>query len=134
MHCIKLLGQRLMTRDFDRQVAEFHVCIAVLNGFTSLGIPSLKPRDRSVREKGNPVHHLIYATEPMVDRSSASPSSYPVLLRSPRKRPPNQGQRPLKASALFQNGAEELARAVLNRGGEQVFRCAFLANASLIEE
>ena len=60
----------------------------------------------------------------MVDRSSASPSSYPVLLRSPRKRSPNRGQRPLKASALFQNGAEELARAVLNRGGEQVFRCA----------
>ena len=39
MHCVKLLGQRLSARDFDRQVAEFQVRVAVLNGFTSLGIP-----------------------------------------------------------------------------------------------
>ena len=42
MHCIKLLGQRLMARDFDRQVAEFQVRVAVLNGFTALGIPVTK--------------------------------------------------------------------------------------------
>ena len=42
MHCVKLLGQRLMTRDFDRQVAEFQVRVAVLNGFTALGIPVTK--------------------------------------------------------------------------------------------
>ena len=35
----KLLGQRLMARDFDRQLAEFQVRAAVLNGFTALGIP-----------------------------------------------------------------------------------------------
>ena len=40
MHCVKLLGQRLMARDFDRQVAEFQVRVAVLNGFTALGIPA----------------------------------------------------------------------------------------------
>jgi hypothetical protein len=39
MHCVKLLGQRLASRDFDRQVAEFQVRVAVLNGFTALGIP-----------------------------------------------------------------------------------------------
>lgn len=39
MHCVKLLGQRLMARDFDRQVAEFQVRVAVLNGSTALGIP-----------------------------------------------------------------------------------------------
>jgi len=39
MHCIKLLGQRLAARDFDRQVAEFQVRVAILNGFTALGIP-----------------------------------------------------------------------------------------------
>ena len=39
MHCVKLLGQRLMARDFDRQVAEFQVRVAVLNDFTALGIP-----------------------------------------------------------------------------------------------
>jgi hypothetical protein len=42
MHCIKLLGQRLMAQDFDRQVAEFQVRVAVLNGFTALGIPVTK--------------------------------------------------------------------------------------------
>jgi hypothetical protein len=36
---VKLLGLRLMARDFDRQVAEFQVRLAVLNGFTALGIP-----------------------------------------------------------------------------------------------
>ena len=39
MHCVKLLGQRLAARDFDRQVAEVQVRVAVLNGFTALGTP-----------------------------------------------------------------------------------------------
>jgi hypothetical protein len=39
MHCLKLLGQRMSARDFDRQVAEFQIRVAVLNGFTALGIP-----------------------------------------------------------------------------------------------
>lgn len=39
MNCVKLLGQRLMARDFDRQVAELHVRVAVLNGYTALGTP-----------------------------------------------------------------------------------------------
>lgn len=39
MHCLKLPGHRLSARDFDRQVAEFQVRVAVLNGFTALGTP-----------------------------------------------------------------------------------------------
>ena len=39
MNCIKLLGQSLVVRDFERQVAELQVRIAVLNGCTALGIP-----------------------------------------------------------------------------------------------
>lgn len=39
MHCIKLLGQRLSARNFDRQITEVHVRIAVLNRFTALGVP-----------------------------------------------------------------------------------------------
>jgi hypothetical protein len=39
---VKLLGQRLMARDFDRQVAELQVRIAVLNGYTALGIADTK--------------------------------------------------------------------------------------------
>ena len=35
----KLPGQRLMARDFDCQVAELQVRIAILNGYTALGIP-----------------------------------------------------------------------------------------------
>lgn len=39
MHCIKLLGQRLTARDFERQITEVHVRVAILNRFTTLGIP-----------------------------------------------------------------------------------------------
>jgi hypothetical protein len=39
MHCVELLGQRLTARDFDRQVAEVQVRVAVRNGFTALGGP-----------------------------------------------------------------------------------------------
>ena len=39
MHCLKLMGQSLMARDFDRQVAEIQIRIAVLNRDTALGIP-----------------------------------------------------------------------------------------------
>lgn len=42
MHLVKLLGQRLMARDFDRQVAEVEVRIAILNGYAALGIPAQK--------------------------------------------------------------------------------------------
>ena len=43
MHCVKLLGQSLMARDFDRQVAELQIRAAVLNGYTALGIPITEP-------------------------------------------------------------------------------------------
>jgi hypothetical protein len=39
MHCVKLPGQRLTSRDFDRQIAEFQARVAVLNGYTALGTP-----------------------------------------------------------------------------------------------
>ena len=42
MHCTRLLGQRLMARDFDRQVAEVQIRIAVMNGYTALGIPIIE--------------------------------------------------------------------------------------------
>ena len=40
MQCMKLLGQSLMARDFERQVAEIQIRIAVLNRYTALGIPA----------------------------------------------------------------------------------------------
>ena len=39
MQCLKLPGQPLSARDFERQVAEFQIRVAVLNGFTAPGIP-----------------------------------------------------------------------------------------------
>ena len=43
MNCMKLLGQRLAARDFDRQTAELQIRIAILNRFTVLGIPVTQP-------------------------------------------------------------------------------------------
>ena len=42
MHCVKLLGQSLMARDFERQVAEVQVRVAILNGYSALGTPVTK--------------------------------------------------------------------------------------------
>jgi hypothetical protein len=54
MHCVKLLGQRLTARDFDRQVSEFQVRVAILNDFTALGTPITDGRGISLsRERGN---------------------------------------------------------------------------------
>jgi hypothetical protein len=39
MHCVELPGQRLTARDIDRQVAEFQIRVAVVNGFTARAIP-----------------------------------------------------------------------------------------------
>lgn len=39
MERMKLLDQQLMARHFDRRIAELQVRIAVLNGYTALGIP-----------------------------------------------------------------------------------------------
>jgi hypothetical protein len=63
LHCVKLPGQRLMARDFDRQVAEVHVRIAFLNGYTAVGIPVTKAMVKSTWGKEIPVHHPICATE-----------------------------------------------------------------------
>ncbi len=43
MHCVKLLGQSLMARDFDRQVAEIQIRATALNRYTALGIPVTEP-------------------------------------------------------------------------------------------
>jgi hypothetical protein len=39
MRCFKPLGERVMARDFDRQVAERQIMAAILNRFTALGTP-----------------------------------------------------------------------------------------------
>ncbi|MQR01261.1 IS5 family transposase [Glaciimonas soli] len=39
IRCFKLLGELVMAREFDRQVAELKVRVAILNRFTRLGTP-----------------------------------------------------------------------------------------------
>jgi hypothetical protein len=39
VRCFKLLEERLMAREFDRQIAELPVRVAVLNRFTRVGTP-----------------------------------------------------------------------------------------------
>ena len=39
MNCIKWLGERVMSRTFERQVNELHIRVAILNRFTELGCP-----------------------------------------------------------------------------------------------
>ena len=39
MHCMKVPGQRLIAWELNRQVAEVEVRIAVMNGYTAIGIP-----------------------------------------------------------------------------------------------
>ena len=39
MRFFKLLVERVMSRDFDRQVAELQIKAAILNRFTALGPP-----------------------------------------------------------------------------------------------
>ena len=39
MNCIKRLGERVMSRTFERQVNELHIRAAILNKFTELGRP-----------------------------------------------------------------------------------------------
>jgi hypothetical protein len=55
------MAQKWLT--FDRQVAEVQVRIAVLNGYTAHGIPSRKPRPKTVWGKGKAVHQPVCATE-----------------------------------------------------------------------
>ena len=42
MRCLKLLGERLMTRTSNRQTAELQIRAALLNRFTALGTPETK--------------------------------------------------------------------------------------------
>lgn len=65
MHCVKLLGQRLSAQDFDRQLAEFQVRVAVPNGFTALGTPVTDGRRIGLSgERGNPLSSRFVRQSP----------------------------------------------------------------------
>jgi hypothetical protein len=39
MNCFKRLGEKVMARTFERQVAELNIRASILNQFTALGTP-----------------------------------------------------------------------------------------------
>jgi len=54
MHCGKLMGQSLMARAFDRQVAEIQIRVAALNRSTALGSPVTEPLGWALLHKERP--------------------------------------------------------------------------------
>ncbi len=65
MNCMKLLGQKPMARDVDRQTAELQLRFAILNRFTALGIPITEPVVQAARGKGTLSLRAVRATEPL---------------------------------------------------------------------
>lgn len=65
MSSFKLLGERVMARDFDRQEAELQIRAAVLNCFTAADHLKLSAWCDSVHRKGNLGLSQIYATAPL---------------------------------------------------------------------
>ena len=39
MNCFKRLGEKVMARTFERQIAELNIRVSILNQFTELGTP-----------------------------------------------------------------------------------------------
>ena len=72
MNCMKLLGQNLAARDFERQTAELHIRIAILDRFTHSAFPSRSPSADIDREKGSSDPQTLRATAPL--GSGATPS------------------------------------------------------------
>ena len=64
MRCIKFMDERVMARDFDRQVAELQVRAAILNRFTQFGTPeTVRVWCNCVRCQGQYVIRLNCATK-----------------------------------------------------------------------
>ncbi len=80
MHCVKLPGQRLTLRDFDRQVAEFQIRVAVRNGITALGIPATEVGGQVRPGKEKPARKPFCAIEPSI----CTPFNGQITLRQSR--------------------------------------------------
>ena len=78
MHCVKLLGQSLMARDFDGQVAEIQIRAAILNGFATVGIPETVAVGSSIRPGSGEVR-----PQPELCNKSPTRNSKPSLRANP---------------------------------------------------
>lgn len=81
MHCVKLLGQRLIARDFDRHVAELQDRIAVLNGCTALGKPVTEAVGCILPRKGEPRPSPDLCNRAHVDRQTHSKCGSNIAIR-----------------------------------------------------
>ncbi|OHX17499.1 hypothetical protein BI343_11885 [Chromobacterium amazonense] len=61
MRCFKLLGERVIARDFDRQVAELLIRAAMLNRFKGQGTPVMVRMHKSAWGKGLCLLNPIYS-------------------------------------------------------------------------
>jgi hypothetical protein len=52
MRCLKSFGERIMARDPDRQAAEIHIRIALMNRFNALGTADIVRAAGRQRGKG----------------------------------------------------------------------------------
>ena len=86
MRCLKLLGERVMARDFDRQVAELQVRAAILHRFSRLGTPTTVAVTMPSFRLGFGALRaaLIYATKPSSQAKEAR-------MIGPRARPRRAG-------------------------------------------
>ncbi len=90
MHCVKLLGQRLSARDFDRQVAEIQICAAILNALFRIPLEILTQH----RFGWKPPRHFLTA------KSQTDQNSSEIDMQFVAKQPSLQGQEsvhPLRA-------------------------------------
>lgn len=67
MRCFKLLGERVMACDFDRQVAEWQIRAAILNRFIRLGTPTTVAMPHFRLGSGELRAQLIYVSKPPED-------------------------------------------------------------------
>lgn len=71
MRCFKLLGERVMARDFDRQVAELQARAAILNRFPRLGTPTTVAMAELRQEKGGLRPEFSCVTKPVCQINAA---------------------------------------------------------------
>lgn len=81
MHCVKRMGQSRMARDFERQVTEVQIRIAILDRYTAFGTPIAQTL-RSVWENGKPALQTNGATKPHCDDLA-------MMMAEPKRHHPN---------------------------------------------
>lgn len=65
MRCLKAFGERIMARAPERQTAEIHIRIALMNRFSALGTADIVCEARAHRGKGKISLRTNCATTPL---------------------------------------------------------------------